>query len=394
MGYRIDPSITEEIARYGGDTYTKCFNCGNCSAVCPLSEDDFAFPRRYIRYVQLGLDDKLIESPDPWLCYHCGECSDTCPREADPGELMAAARRYAISKFDITGISKLMNRSVWTMLAVFIALSAVFTALLLSSTGLDAGGESIFGLVPGKWIHDIGVVLIVVISASMVVGVVRFYLHMRNQAIQKSSGRVSQLSLAGIFYAIRESLWHTRYRKCEDEGAFFTQRWFAHMGIIWGFLGLLFATTYDFLFKPIGQEASLLHPGRLVGTISGLLLLYGTITMLYLRHGKKTYGHRKSHFTDYFFIYLILFVGLTGFLAEIALYVAGTPNADGIVLVQGLFWRVILIIHIVLSIDLIVLLPLTKFAHAIYRPMALWMHGSVMRERERAADGVPVKARG
>ena len=39
----------EELAHFGGETLTKCFNCGNCTAVCALSEGDTVFPRKIIR---------------------------------------------------------------------------------------------------------------------------------------------------------------------------------------------------------------------------------------------------------------------------------------------------------------------------------------------------------
>ena len=39
--------------------------------------------------VQLGLEDNLKESIDPWLCYYCGDCSLTCPKEAEPGTIRA-----------------------------------------------------------------------------------------------------------------------------------------------------------------------------------------------------------------------------------------------------------------------------------------------------------------
>ncbi len=94
MTYRVNATLAEELAHFGGDTLTKCFNCGNCSAVCGLSKNQTVFPRKIIRYLQLGLEEKLLESPEPWLCYYCGTCSDTCPREAQPGELMMATRRW------------------------------------------------------------------------------------------------------------------------------------------------------------------------------------------------------------------------------------------------------------------------------------------------------------
>ena len=42
------------------------------------------FPRRIIRYAQLGMKDALLSSKELWSCYQCGECAETCPTQADP----------------------------------------------------------------------------------------------------------------------------------------------------------------------------------------------------------------------------------------------------------------------------------------------------------------------
>ena len=106
MAYRVNPDLTGELAAFGGETANKCFNCGNCTAVCALSKGNTVFPRKIIRFLQLGLDRRLEESPEPWMCYYCGTCSDTCPREAEPGELMMAMRRWLTARYDWTGLSK------------------------------------------------------------------------------------------------------------------------------------------------------------------------------------------------------------------------------------------------------------------------------------------------
>ena len=111
MSTRVDPNFIENLQKFGAFEINACFNCGNCSAVCPLSSDGDSFPRKMIRYSQIGAKDRLLACKELWLCYYCGECSDTCPRQAEPGEFMASARRYAIASFDPTGISRLLYSS-------------------------------------------------------------------------------------------------------------------------------------------------------------------------------------------------------------------------------------------------------------------------------------------
>ena len=75
---RVDPALLPQIKEYGAFDVDACFNCGNCTAVCPLSAGDAAFPRRIIRYAQVGLKEELLASKELWTCYGCGECSETC----------------------------------------------------------------------------------------------------------------------------------------------------------------------------------------------------------------------------------------------------------------------------------------------------------------------------
>jgi len=111
MTVLVDLRFRDRLKKYGSAESDACFNCGNCTAVCPLSEGDDGFPRKMIRYGQLGDRDRLLSFKELWLCYYCGECSDTCPREAGPGEFMASARRYVIASADPFGIAGLLYRS-------------------------------------------------------------------------------------------------------------------------------------------------------------------------------------------------------------------------------------------------------------------------------------------
>ena len=111
MSSEVNPELLLNLKQFGVEDAATCFNCGNCTAVCSLSSEAAPFPRKVIRYLQLGLKDKLVASPEPWLCYYCGDCSETCPRQANPGEVMMGLRRYLTSMYDWTGISRLFYTS-------------------------------------------------------------------------------------------------------------------------------------------------------------------------------------------------------------------------------------------------------------------------------------------
>ncbi|HPA81576.1 MAG TPA: 4Fe-4S dicluster domain-containing protein, partial [Thermoanaerobaculales bacterium] len=131
MSYRLNPGLSAELAEFGGTTVNKCFNCGNCTAVCALSEGDTVFPRKIIRYLQLGLDERIEESPEPWMCYYCGTCSETCPREAHPGELMMSLRRWLMTRYDVTGLARRLYLSTWWEIGMLAVVALIVLALFV-----------------------------------------------------------------------------------------------------------------------------------------------------------------------------------------------------------------------------------------------------------------------
>jgi len=94
----VNPELVRKLEKFGVETAAICFNCGNCTAICPLNYD--LFPRRIIRYIQLGLEESLLQNAEElWRCLHCGLCTQTCPRQANPGEVILGLRRYVVAKW-------------------------------------------------------------------------------------------------------------------------------------------------------------------------------------------------------------------------------------------------------------------------------------------------------
>ncbi len=55
-------------------------------------------PHRVVRFVQLGLRDKALESHAIWLCAGCLTCSTRCPQGFDLAGLMDDLRQLAVSE--------------------------------------------------------------------------------------------------------------------------------------------------------------------------------------------------------------------------------------------------------------------------------------------------------
>jgi ferredoxin len=387
MSIAVDPTFLPRLGRFGAFDVSACFNCGNCTAVCPLSADNDSFPRKMIRYAQIGDGDRLLACKELWLCYYCGECSDTCPRQAEPGEFMASARRYAIASYEPTGISYMLYTSKLFTTVFMVVLSAFFAVLLLMEHGpMLEGAPRLFainetkGFLSFELIHDTGLILFAVAGLVAVGGIVRMILRLtRTMARTKPEEREGDAKSVALFARITAALKNAlaelaaqkRYRDCEEEpkAPWYRGRWFIHMAIMWGFIGLGVATGLDYLLlivadKTPGQPDPLWWPGRLLGTVAGLLMMYGTSLALVARYRKPDKYASHSLLSDWLFLWLLWLAGLTGFILEAALYLP-TMSAWG---------YTVFLVHVVVAMEVIVLLPFTKFAHSVYRPLALFVH--------------------
>lgn len=71
---------------------------------------------------------------------------------------------------------------------------------------------------------------------------------------------------------------------------------------------------------------------------------------------------RRSFRSDWLFLWLLCLAGSTGFAVEVALYLPEPP----------LWGHALFPFHVVVAMELVLLAPFTKFAHAVYRPVSLF----------------------
>jgi heterodisulfide reductase subunit C len=357
----VRPQLASEIQRLGAEKLARCYNCGTCTAICPLSKERVEFPRTPIRHAILGLEDKLLSSPSLWLCYYCGECSDTCPRDADPGAFMMAARRYAIRKY-----SWGMLGSIFYGNPVSSAAGLLFTTLMALLGVLLLRGSAVFSPVnlqqffSFEIIHNAGLFLGAFVGLSALA-------NLTIMAKQIGAGRraeISAMKKPGAWFStlvatvVRESLAQIGYLKCTNRN-----RYFAHMALFWGFLGMSVATMIDFMLGIGNVPLIPIPPQRVLGLAGGIAFCCGAIYYVYKRVRRDEQHIRFSHFTDWAFVLLLFLSGISGLLLTTTLYT--NSNLAGYTLYA---------FHLVVVFDLMVLAPFTKFAHAIYRPLAIWMN--------------------
>ncbi len=364
----VDPDFRNALARFGANSVINCFNCGNCSAICSLSKGNTPFPRKLVRYAQLGLKEKLVQSPELWLCYSCGDCSVTCPRGAEPGETMAALRRYSIASFDPTGLTRRMYESPAVTLTVTLLLAGVLAFLLVSLGQAQPMHGWIFGLVPYEVVHKVGMgvfALLAIVSVAGSIGLVRNY----RRSMDGDSplrGLPLRARLRVLKQLGQEILTMNRHAQCnEDETPapwYLTPR-AIHYSVMAGFLGLFTASGLNFLFVYF-LGWGWFPPARVLGTISGLLMLYGVSVSLYQRYRGKATCVTSSALSDWWLLAFLLVLAVTGFWIETAVSFgwAGPVNDT------------VLLIHTTMAMELVLLLMVTKLAHAVYRPLSLGLY--------------------
>ncbi|MBI5443894.1 MAG: 4Fe-4S dicluster domain-containing protein [Deltaproteobacteria bacterium] len=76
----------------------KCYQCGKCSAACPATPEMDMLPNQVLRYLQLGLDEKVFQANTPWICASCLQCRTVCPKGVDLARVMEAVRMLQLRK--------------------------------------------------------------------------------------------------------------------------------------------------------------------------------------------------------------------------------------------------------------------------------------------------------
>jgi len=66
----MNPKFKYEMSKMpGAEKLTLCFQCGTCTADCPVARfSNFYRPRKIARTVQFGLKDRLLSDEALWLC--------------------------------------------------------------------------------------------------------------------------------------------------------------------------------------------------------------------------------------------------------------------------------------------------------------------------------------
>lgn len=358
MAVRANPSLVDDVQRYGADDVSKCFHCGNCTAACQLVREPFIFPRKSMRALQMGLEPRLRSSLEPWLCYYCGDCTEQCPRGADPGETMMSMRRWLTGQYDFTGLAGLFYRSPAAQLLAMLAIALLTGAGFVAYGYLHAGGTlSIYdgerAFMPERAIHVFDWIMGGTLFALLAVNVARMWWF----TMRGGHGVRAPLSayVKNLLLLPFHLLTQRRYAQCKSR-----RPWAIHLAIMLGYATMLVLIVF---FLPLMQAGPEIRwEVHVFGYLAAIGLLAGGILALRGRLDGRMAHHKRSHASDWIFIGGIVFLTVTGIVQHL-LHRAGLPAAANVAYLVHLMG--------VASFEM-TQVPFGKWSHIAYRPFAMY----------------------
>jgi ferredoxin len=370
MSVKVDPSLMKDLKEFGLEDANKCFHCGNCTATCPLATSENPFPRKLVKYAQMGLKDKILKSPEPWLCYYCGDCSDSCPRGAEPGETMMVMRRYLTANYDWTGFArKFYTSEAFEIMAVAVVGILIGLALwIFHADNPNMEHAYINSVWPAPAIEIADMVMATILMALVLGNTYRCVRFIMGDFLFKIP---LEIYLIQGWQLIVHLLTQKRFGDCTDKW-----QWVVHLLIMTGY-STIFLLVVVFLaggIHVIGLSWEkimfqrdviypLWHPVRLLGYYATAAILYGTTYALIGRIRKSKAPYKNSHGTDWMFLILLQLTTLTG------IFIHFTRLLD-----WPMPTYVLYVVHLMVAIPMLVLeVPFAKWAHLVYRPLVVYL---------------------
>lgn len=400
--YRVEPDgkFVRRILDEGGGNLKQCFQCATCSVVCSLSPDRRPFPRKEMIWTQWGLRDKLFADPDVWRCYQCDDCSTYCPRGARPGDVLAAVRREAVEHYAAPRFLARLVNDVKALPVMLLIPAALLGGALLLKTPLEkvlpaalkhevpAGTWEYAQLFPHWLLIGFFTFFSILSFLAMLAGVVKFWKAMRaadERAGLKSAG--GNWSAAAIKVG-RDIFTHEKFSQCTTNAS----RRLSHLGVFYGFLGLLLVTIWAifvlYVFKYLKPGLfeypfAFWNPAKILANASMLALGAGCVLMMRDRLRKDSEEKGRSSSFDWVFVGTLAAVTLTGFAVEVSRF------ADLRSVGYGVYF-----VHLVCVFALLIYLPYSKFAHLVYRAVALFYSEYTGRDEIPTAAEKAASAKG
>ncbi len=90
---KASTEFVSKVEKLADQNLLACYQCGNCSAGCPMGPHMDILPNQIIRLSQLGMQDQLLNSKAIWLCVSCLTCDSRCPKGVNIAGTIEALRQ-------------------------------------------------------------------------------------------------------------------------------------------------------------------------------------------------------------------------------------------------------------------------------------------------------------
>ena len=203
---------------------------------------------------------------------------------------------------------------------------------------------------PHAWLNGSFSVLVLILVILMVGSVRKFYAGLR---VAGSGFRVEKKKVVRRIWEIATQ---KDFRSCTTN----RYRYIGHYMVFGGFVMLLVVTLFAILATIFFEyPMPFFHPVKIAGNLAGLSLAIGII-FLAINRFKNPSGSKAGQYTDWFFLINLFLLAISGGIVELARFMDWSP------------WAYYLyFMHLVLVWLVILYLPYTKFAHVIYRTIAM-----------------------
>jgi len=172
--------------------------------------------------------------------------------------------------------------------------------------------------------------------------------------------------IACVIETVKDILTHKDFKGCTVN----KPRYFAHLLVIYGFIGAFVTTGFAFLLILLGHEPPipLTNPVKILGNLSFLALTIGCLILIVRRLADTKGRIGGGGYTNTLFLCVLFTVALTG----------GGAQFSRLAELKGLAY-VFYFIHMTSVYFLLWFAPYSKLAHMFYRPMALVFAKTVNR---------------
>jgi hypothetical protein len=222
---------------------------------------------------------------------------------------------------------------------------------------------------PKEVVHWGDIVLAVLLSVFLLSNAARMvYYVMRNS---------HPVPLTAYLIELKELVLHAatqkRWRECKTDS---TKHWLRHLALVSGY-GTMFALVVVFLYWFQVEDASF-HWTSLLGYYGTVVLLGATLWIARDRLQKRDQIHKHSDLADWLFVSLLFLTSLTGILLHL-FRLLGLPMPT----------YLMYLIHLMIAVPMLVIeVPFGKWAHLLYRPLAIYLTAVQARAREPQASQV------